>query len=335
MAQKAPWATEGEKSLPATGKPSLKNATPQTKEVLAKASPYYKIRLITDHPFPESVGCKSRFAEDAWKKAHKVLGPVDKIKFNSQVEKSLHSIGNTFRGSGVKELCDLAVIEYKLEHPLSEVSQRKVEGLLLDGSFMYETVFFEQDGSIMRHSLDRNGSFCFKNLPSNDGRLEFCASDYAPIFNETILALQNFQCNEPKKFEELQKKFGKRSTAMEEIKALMKGVTRGLSDADIVLELENRNRAHSQQIAVQASSSTVIASANAVQSQATATATIQANTFSVQLPNGAYPHYPLPYGFPGVRSLGMSYLPPPQGSFKGTIPPNQWPHSNGAAPPQT
>ncbi|KIJ47717.1 hypothetical protein M422DRAFT_66486 [Sphaerobolus stellatus SS14] len=381
-------ADERAPGLPVTGKPTLNNATPRTKTVIVKASPYYKIRLITDHPFPESVGRKSRFAEDAWKKAHKVLGLADKILFNSQVEKALHNMGNTFRGSRTKELCSLAVTEYSLEQPLSEVSQRKVEGLLLDGSFTYDTVFFESDGSIMRHSLDQNllmrqgppffhpflrkiirsvvykgrpslyqispesfqtipletiayactlGNFCLKSLLSNDRRLEFCAGDYAPIFNETVLALQNFQCNDPKKFEELQRKFGERSTEAEEMKAVtgtMKGVTRVLSDADIALELENRNRAHSQQIAVQSSSSTAVASANAVHSQATATATVQANTFSVQLPHGAYPHYSLPYGFPGVGPSGMPYPPPPQGSFNGAMPPNQWPPSNGAAPPQ-
>ena len=57
----------------------------------------------------------------------------------------------------------MAVTQYSLAQPLDEILTNKVQDLLFDGSFTYETVFFEGDGHIMRHSKDTSVSIILLN----------------------------------------------------------------------------------------------------------------------------------------------------------------------------
>ncbi|KIJ43042.1 hypothetical protein M422DRAFT_779889 [Sphaerobolus stellatus SS14] len=146
-----------ERSPTFNGKRKLTSASPQTKSILMKATLDYKVRLITDHPFPENKGRKSRFAHDAWNRAHTAEPPKGgAIKFTQAIEDVLHDLGTTFRGSRGTELITLALTAYQLESPLSPKSRNMVRDLLVDGTFTYEKVFFDGDGNILRHSADPN-----------------------------------------------------------------------------------------------------------------------------------------------------------------------------------
>ncbi|KIJ52313.1 hypothetical protein M422DRAFT_243109 [Sphaerobolus stellatus SS14] len=127
--------------------------------MLNKAALCYKVRLITDHPFPEMKGYKLRFLDEAWKKAYQMIESGDVISFSSQAQKFIHGVGNTFRGSRGNDLMKTAVTQYSLAQPLDKISTNKVQDLLFDGSFTYETVFFEGDSHIMRHSQDTSATF--------------------------------------------------------------------------------------------------------------------------------------------------------------------------------
>ena len=59
--------------------------------MLNKAALCYKVRLVTDHPFPEMKGRKLRFLEEAWKKAYQMIDSGDFISFNSQAQKFVSS----------------------------------------------------------------------------------------------------------------------------------------------------------------------------------------------------------------------------------------------------
>ncbi|KIJ50673.1 hypothetical protein M422DRAFT_44355 [Sphaerobolus stellatus SS14] len=153
----------GERSPTFNGKRKLTSASPQTKSVLMKAALNYKVRLITDHPFPENKGWKSRFARDAWNRANTAKPPKGSaIKFTQAIEEVLHELGTTFRGSRGMELITLALAAYQLESPLSPKSRNMVRDLLIDGTFTYETVFFDANGNILRHSSDPNLLMCQK-----------------------------------------------------------------------------------------------------------------------------------------------------------------------------
>ena len=63
---------EREPGFVGKSKKKLSDASPRTKDLLSAAAAFYKCRLITDHPFPESTGYarRVRYAKDAWMKAH-------------------------------------------------------------------------------------------------------------------------------------------------------------------------------------------------------------------------------------------------------------------------
>ncbi|KIJ52865.1 hypothetical protein M422DRAFT_43138 [Sphaerobolus stellatus SS14] len=360
------------------GKRKLTSASPRTKGLLNQASLHYKVRLISEHPFPENKGRKTRFARDAWKKAHMTQPPEDgAIKFTQDVEDILHDLGTTFRGSRGTELITLALAAYNLERPLSLKSQNTVKDLLIGGTFTYEAVFFDSVGNVVRHSADPNillrkkpfhhpflktiidailfkgrpapakhdpvrfnpipletiayactlvrdhsffqGYFTLKNLLS-DNRIVFSGEDYAPVFEGFVSALNTYQINEPGSFEALRFKLSERPRKAKynetnEITgaAIMQGMTRSLSDANIEAELEKRQQMTSN-ITVQRSSN--IAIATATQSTSTVNATVNVPPSGAPIQHGyLHPHYPAPYqvsfGFQGGPPPPMVYPPPP------------------------
>jgi hypothetical protein len=65
----------------------------------------------------------------------------------------MHGLGITFRGSRVPDLMRDARKVYGIEDPpLSAKSKNTLNDLLKEGTFTYATVFFHQDGSVLRLS---------------------------------------------------------------------------------------------------------------------------------------------------------------------------------------
>jgi hypothetical protein len=81
-----PVNNEREPGFIGKSKKKLSDATPRTKDLLTAAAAYYKCRLITDHPFPESKGHvqRMRYLKDAWMRAHIEARDAESIKYTQE-----------------------------------------------------------------------------------------------------------------------------------------------------------------------------------------------------------------------------------------------------------
>ncbi|KIJ43043.1 hypothetical protein M422DRAFT_253832 [Sphaerobolus stellatus SS14] len=179
------------------------------------------------------------------------------------------------------------------------------------------------------------GYFALKNVLAED-RSVFAGEDYAPIFDGFVSALNTFQVEDPKLFEDLRLKLSKPRKANiadngHSAAGTMNGMTRSLSDADIAAELERR-RQIAPQITVQGSQNVAISTS--IQSNSS----ISAPVTGIPLHHGyPHPHYPTPYPVPYQYHGGPNVYQALSGINSGPAPPVAGPPVaglSGATPSQ-
>ncbi|KIJ35931.1 hypothetical protein M422DRAFT_261683 [Sphaerobolus stellatus SS14] len=145
---------EREPGFIGASKKKLGDTSPRTKALLDEAVLNYKCRVVSDHPSPESKGCKVQWGLDAWKKAHLTHPPVDSpITFMKEIGDIIHNLGITFRQQKGMKLIEDAAKQYNIKRPLTKYSKNKVEGLLEDGTFTFAVVLFDYDGKVSSRKL--------------------------------------------------------------------------------------------------------------------------------------------------------------------------------------
>ncbi|KIJ48610.1 hypothetical protein M422DRAFT_247461 [Sphaerobolus stellatus SS14] len=148
------------------GKILLSTASPKSKPVISEASLGYKLRIITQHPFPETANLKGSFLQEAWNDAHKSKPPTDgfTLKLNEAVAGLVHSMGTSFRGGAGSKLTNAAPGAYNIPMPLTPVGQNMIKELLKDGNLTWKAVIFDDQGFIQYTATEPKLPLCMKPM---------------------------------------------------------------------------------------------------------------------------------------------------------------------------